>query len=215
MNLHATPQLTVPPLPARFVVPPPTRERILAAARAMLRTHGYASFTMEGVALESGLTRRTLYNQFADRDALYQASRAGLLDDFEGRLPREIMAVGDPLIAVERFLALALEALAEPAHVELARSAAFDESVFPWIARLYEDRVRRPLREAVGRYLALLGLSGAGASSRADDLIAMLLAAVHGAVEVPAFAPSELAEIFLRRLRAAAPALAGRPAPRW
>lgn len=213
MNLHAASPLTVPPNLARFVVPLPTRQRILAAARALLRTHGYAGFSMERVALDCGLTRRTIYNQFADRDALYQASRAGLLDEFERRLPREIMAVGDPLIAVERFLALALEALADPAHVELARSAAFDESACPWIARLYEDHVRRPLREAVERYLATLGQPGADACSRADDLIAMLLAAVHGAHDVPAFAPSELAEIFLRRLRAAAPELVGRP--RW
>jgi AcrR family transcriptional regulator len=214
MNLHAAPQLaTPPPLPARFVVPLPSRQRILAAARSLLRTHGYASFSMEGVALECGLTRRTLYNQFADRDALYQASRAGLLDEFERWLPREIVAIGDPLIAVERFLGLALEALAHPAHVELARSAEFDERVYPWIAQLYEDHVRRPLREAVARYLAALGQIGPAATSRAEDLIAMLMAAVHGLETAPAFAPSELAEIFLRRLRAAAPELAGRP--RW
>lgn len=215
MNIHAaTPQLAVPPGVARFVVPLPTRQRILAAARALLRTHGYSSFAMEGVALECGLTRRTIYNQFADRDALYRASREGLLDEFEQALPRQILPVGDPLIAVERFLALALEALTHPAHVELARSAEFDESAFPWIARLYEDRVRRPLREAVERYLAALGQPGVGAASRADDLVAMLLIAVHGAQHGPAFAPSELAEIFLRRLRAAAPELAGR-GPRW
>jgi AcrR family transcriptional regulator len=222
MNMHASPQLAatppvpmpVPvPVPARFVVPLPTRQRILEAARSLLRTHGYASFSMERVAHECGLTRRTIYNQFADRDALYQASRAGLLDEFERWLPREIVAVGDPLIAVERFLAFALEALAHPAHVELARSAEFDEAVFPWIARLYEDHVRRPLREGVERYLAALGHAGPAATNRAEDLIAMLLAAVHGAEATPAFAPSELAEIFLRRLRAAAPELAGRP--RW
>jgi AcrR family transcriptional regulator len=215
MNLHAaTPQLAAAPGLARFVVPLPTRQRILAAARALLRTHGYASFAMEGVALECGLTRRTLYNQFADRDALYQASREGLLDEFEQWLPRQILPVGDPLIAVERFLALALEALAHPAHVELARSAEFDANAFPWIAQLYADRVRRPLREAVERYLAALGQSGPDAVRRADDLVAMLLIAVHGARQGPAFAPSELAEIFLRRLRAAAPELAGR-GPRW
>lgn len=217
MNLHAAsqlaPQLAPPPLPARLVVPLPTRQRILAAARSLLRTHGYASFSMERVALECGLTRRTLYNQFADRDALYQASRAGLLDEFERWLPREIVAVGDPLIAVERFLGLALEALAHPAHVELARSAEFDEGVYPWIAQLYEDHIRRPLREAVARYLGALGQAGPSATSRAEDLIAMLMAAVHGVETGPAFAPSELAEIFLRRLRAAAPELAGRP--RW
>lgn len=204
-----------PPIPARMAVPLPTRQRILAAARSLLRTHGYASFSMERMALECGLTRRTLYNQFADRDALYQASRTALLDDFERWLPREIVAVGDPLIAVERFLGLALEALAHPAHVELARSAEFDESVYPWIAQLYEDHVRRPLREAVERYLAALGLSGSGARNRAEDLIAMVLAAVHSADQGPAFAPSELAEIFLRRLRAAAPELAARSSPRW
>lgn len=192
--------LFAPTRPPSMVVPLPTRERILAAARALLRAHGYAGFTMEGVALESGLTRRTLYNQFADRDALYQASRLALLDAFERLLPREI-AAGDPLVAVERFVGLVLDALADRAHVELARSAAFDAMAFPWIAELYETRVLRPLRDAIERHL---DQSGPAKHRRADDLVAMLCAAVHGGRPDPIFAPSELAGIFLRRLNAAA-----------
>ena len=64
-----------------------TRRRILNAARELLRVQNYRSFSMEGVAGLSGLSRRTVYNLFADRDALYHASRADLLREFDPLLP--------------------------------------------------------------------------------------------------------------------------------
>lgn len=195
MNAHAATRLTVHVPAPRVVVPLPTRERILAAARALLRAHGYAGFTMEGVALESGLTRRTLYNRFADREALYCASRAALLTEFEPLLPSAVE--GEAPAAVERFVALSLDALAHPAHVELARSAEFDSLAFPWVAELYETRVLRPLCEAIQHHL---GGPHPDTRSHAEGLVAMLRAAVASDRPNPVFTPCELAAIFLRRL---------------
>ncbi len=189
MNAYA-----MPPLAA----PAPTRERILAAARSLLRTHGYAGFTMEGVASECALTRRTLYNRFADRDALYRASRVALLEAFESGLPREIDAAGDPRETIEAFVTRALDALTHPAHVELARSASLDRAGFPWIAQLHDDRVRLPLCAAVERYLAARALPSGGG----EVLVAMLFAALGGASRTPVFTPAELTAIFLDRLGA-------------
>jgi AcrR family transcriptional regulator len=50
--------------------PASARRRILAAAREMLREDSLAQLKIERVAARAGLTRRSVYNQFDDRDAL-------------------------------------------------------------------------------------------------------------------------------------------------
>jgi AcrR family transcriptional regulator len=176
---------------------PSSRARILAEARLMLREGSYLAFTMESLAQASGVSRQTLYNQFADRDALYRHSRRALLDAFVDDLPRQ----SDPAVPVESFIARALSVLGRPEHVELSRSADVDGTACPWIALLYRTHVERPLvAAAVGH----VGPAWAEAERAALDLVAMLRAAVRGPEGAPLFSASELAQLFLRRLEAAA-----------
>lgn len=52
-----------------------TRERILEAARNLIvAPAGFANFTMEAVAREAGVSRMTVYNQFASRSRLLEAT---------------------------------------------------------------------------------------------------------------------------------------------
>src|SRR6478609_3201646 len=47
-----------------------TRERVLAAAAAILARDGYARLTMERVAVESGAAKTTLYRRWPTKAAL-------------------------------------------------------------------------------------------------------------------------------------------------
>jgi AcrR family transcriptional regulator len=79
-----------------------TRERILAAARAVLV--GADAFTVEAVAREAGVARITIYDRFGGREALVEA----IFDDLaeSGGLTRlpEAFREPDPVAAVERFV---------------------------------------------------------------------------------------------------------------
>lgn len=79
-----------------------TRERILAAARAVLVAGD--AFTLEAVAREAGVARITIYDRFGGREALVEA----IFDDLaeSGGLTRLPEAFGepDPVAAVERFV---------------------------------------------------------------------------------------------------------------
>ena len=70
-----------------------SRAAVIAAARALFLEHGYAGTTMEEIAAAAGLTKRTLYNNYADKDALFseivaevmayaEAFAAGLREEF-------------------------------------------------------------------------------------------------------------------------------------
>lgn len=50
------------------------KQRILEAARALLREHGVTGITMEGVAQRAGVGKPTVYRWFGDRHALAMAA---------------------------------------------------------------------------------------------------------------------------------------------
>jgi AcrR family transcriptional regulator len=186
----------------------PSRERILAAARQLLRDGAYLGFSMEGLARACGLSRQTIYNQFADRDSVYRASRGQLLAAFVDRLPRQIAPRGGPGEAIEHFIDAAFGALASAEHVELSRSADVDAGACPWVAETYARHVARPLADAVRRYVGPAGAArGADGAGPAADLVTMMRASVRVGAP-PLFTAAELASLFLRRARAGAPLLA-------
>ena len=65
------PKLVSPPL-----LPDPTsdpRQRILLAAREHFFAYGYSALTMDGLAAELGMSKKTLYVHFPGKDALVEA----------------------------------------------------------------------------------------------------------------------------------------------
>ncbi len=53
--------------------PAPVRARILRQARADFFTHGYSRFTMDDLAAELGMSKKTLYVHFAGKDDIIAA----------------------------------------------------------------------------------------------------------------------------------------------
>jgi AcrR family transcriptional regulator len=68
----------------------PLRGRILRQARADFFAHGYSRFTMDGLAEELGMSKKTLYVHFAGKDEIIGA----VIDD----LAAEIRADADTLL---------------------------------------------------------------------------------------------------------------------
>ena len=185
------------------------RRNILAAARALLRDEGYRTFSMEAVANLSGVTRRTVYNLFPDRDALYRASRAELLREFEPLLSREAPSCGKLGADLEAFARSALAALATDAHRELLGSVRRDAGM-AWLTGFYHERVEQPLCRALEEVLMRYpgGDDAAARAAHATGSIALLRAAVTEGTVNERSAPmtlgaNEFAWIVMARLGAA------------
>lgn len=192
-----------------------SRRRILAAARTLLRQHSYQSFSIEAVASLAGLTRRTVYNLFADRLTLYRMSRAALLAEFEPLLPQR-EADGIPLRhALEEFARQALVALGTPGHHELLASVRRDGAFLPWIAELYRERVEQLLSRTLDA--ALAADAERDADSRARLVlggIGLLRAAIGEPDTQPTLGPHEFAHILEARLGATPLLLQAETGPR-
>src|SRR5215510_4891634 len=93
--------------PSRIVAATKTRQRIVAAAAAILGTaEGISGFSLQAVADKAGVTRLTVYNQFGSRRALLEAVfdemavRGGL-----HRIPG-VMAGSDPQAGLLQVIAI-------------------------------------------------------------------------------------------------------------
>ncbi|MGH7589401.1 MAG: TetR/AcrR family transcriptional regulator [Gemmatimonadota bacterium] len=83
-----------------------TRDRIVDAARTLLKGDGYAEFTVDTVAREADVSRATVYYQFGSKAGLLEA----LFDDLavRGRMTDLAGAFqeADPLAALDRFIGI-------------------------------------------------------------------------------------------------------------
>jgi AcrR family transcriptional regulator len=69
----------------------PEAARVLVAARHLLFTYGYLAFTMDELAHELGMSKKTLYRHFPAKDAIIER----IVDDLGAALHRQLAAVVD------------------------------------------------------------------------------------------------------------------------
>lgn len=149
---RAVPGVPTPPLDARS-----TRETILRTAERVFLTHGYEESSMDLIALESGVARRTVYNQFGSKKALFDATMAQMWD----RMPldaiieatSQVRPPEEVLFSIGRTIA---SFWAQPEAVALMRLVIWESPRFPELAESFFLNGREPARRAVNEYVRRL-----------------------------------------------------------
>lgn len=129
------------------------RDRILAAARALLRTRAIADICMDDLARKAGVGKGTLYRRFGDRPALIRA----LLDEDERTLQERILrgsGLGKSAPPLARLLAV-VHLLAT--HVLSHADMLLEISMLTTGPARYEHPVRHSYRYEIRRLLAARG----------------------------------------------------------
>jgi len=88
---------------------------ILAVARAALSDKGYEGITMNGLAAEAGVTKRTLYNLYGSKDQLLQTAIGEVIARY--RDPQRKSNPGFPTIVESRRISVD-EIVATPAYAD-------------------------------------------------------------------------------------------------
>jgi len=123
-----------------------SRAVVVEAARKLFLSQGYSGTTMEEIAGLAGLTKRTLYNNYGDKGALFRQIIADTFD-FVETFVRELdeeFAVGvtasnlrDTLEDLGRRLAITI---VRPEVIALRRLLIGEAQTFPGLAEQYFDR---------------------------------------------------------------------------
>jgi TetR/AcrR family transcriptional repressor of mexJK operon len=143
-----------------------TRAAVVDAARTLFMRQGYAGTTMEEIAALAGLSKRTVYNNYADKDALFtqivgdvtayaEAFARTLGEEFtSGITAANLRATLDDL---GRRLALGIM---RPEVVALRRLLIGESREFPALATEYFDRAPGRVLEALAAGFRRLGTMG-------------------------------------------------------
>ncbi len=138
-----------------------TRAAVLTAARTLFLRHGYGGTTMEDVAAEAGLTKRTLYNNYSDKDTLFRQmvdDAIAFAESFARGLDEEWPLATKANVAA-RLEALGLRlalGIIRPEVVALRRMLIGASRDFPAIGREYFDRAPGQVLRALAEGFATL-----------------------------------------------------------
>src|SRR5512143_1732263 len=132
-----------------------SRAAVIDAARTLFLRQGYAGTTMEEIATLAGLTKRTVYNNYGDKDALFtqivadvlayaEAFARGLHEEFTaGVTAANLRATLDDL---GRRLALGI---VRPEVIALRRLLIREARAFPALGQEYFDRAPGQVLDAL------------------------------------------------------------------
>lgn len=198
--------------PASVPAPDPTKtspdlQRIRAAARTHFFTEGFHTFTMDDLARELGMSKRTLYQHFPSKEALLESILTELADDV-GQMLSKIAS--DPAVTAAERLRRMVDgiggklSLMQPVFLtSLRRHAPRQFELLDQLRRRNLERHLLPLLEAGRRR---------GEIRRDVDplfVVELLLRALHGIFEAdtlqrmrrsPAQAVAEMLDLFFRGL---------------
>jgi len=154
--------------------------RIVSAARRYFFAHGFRNVTMDDLAADLGMSKKTLYAAFPSKDALVEAVLKDKFHSVESDLQR-LASDGsrDALVNLQRLLSCLQHHTAEiqPPFVRDVRRAA------PDMFRLIEQRRRGLIRRYFGKVLAGARRRGIIRKDiRVDVMIEILLGATEALV---------------------------------
>ncbi|WP_280826551.1 TetR/AcrR family transcriptional regulator [Mycobacterium sp. OTB74] len=130
-----------------------SRALILDAAGQVFIELGYQGATVEQVAARAGVVKRTIYNLYNDKEALFRATvlqSISIAERFSADLATDVRAVAEPLAELPAIAVRLAEAVLLTRVLPLRRLLVMESSRFPDLVAQYRNRAP----EAVMRALA-------------------------------------------------------------
>ena len=136
-----------------------SREAIVEAAERLFLDLGFGSVSMDELAAAAGVARRTLYNQFASKEAIFREMLLRVSGQLEDAFPPGIETQGDVEDVLRMIARMILELHRRPEYLGFLRMVVADSRQFPWIAEDFAA-VMDPQTERFTRYIAHLTAMG-------------------------------------------------------
>lgn len=141
-----------------------SRELILDAALQHFLEHGFLDATVDGVAAEAGVAKRTVYNLYGSKDALFRAVMHWATDTaarFVADHVEESPSGGEVDDELADFAVAHARAVVSPRVIAVRRLLVGEAMRFPDLAAEYFERVPSAVLEAIARRLQRLADAGA------------------------------------------------------
>ncbi|HEY3408236.1 MAG TPA: TetR/AcrR family transcriptional regulator [Propionicimonas sp.] len=140
-----------------------SRALILDAAARVFLAEGYTAATVDLVAQSAGVAKRTIYNLYVDKAALFRATilrSIDIADAFTSSLVNDVRTVVDPVAELPRIGARLAEAVLTQSVLPLRRLLVMESRSFPDLAAEYRERAPDAVLRALAGLFADLGRAG-------------------------------------------------------
>ncbi len=159
------------------------RERILDAATAMFLDRGFGDTSIDAVADELRIAKRTFYHRFRDKEELFAAVVHRIIQRLRPRTGAPVAESADAGTTLERFAAVILAAALKPQSVALHRLIVAESARFPQLVRVLERE--GAVEEAVGLIAGILVRATATGTLAVDDPDFAARQFLHMVIAVP------------------------------
>lgn len=137
------------------------RQSLLDAAAGVFLEHGFGGASMDLIAVAANVSRRTLFNQFESKEALFAAAVTRVWE----RMPvieiaNDGAALSDPALGLFNMGMAIADFWAPDASLSLLRMVISEGSRFPQLARDFMALGKTPALQALIAYLARLQEKG-------------------------------------------------------
>lgn len=136
-----------------------SREAIVEAAARLFLERGFGAVSMDDLAKTAGVARRTLYNQFANKEEIFQEMLLMVSRQLEDAFPPGIETQGDVEEVLRLVARVILDLHKNPEYLGFLRMVVADSRQFPWIAKAFAA-IMDPQTERLTRLLAHLTAMG-------------------------------------------------------
>jgi|SRR5271165_1022268 len=136
-----------------------SREAIVEAAERLFLERGFGAVSMDELAEAAGLARRTLYNQFSNKEEIFREMLRRVSGQLEDHFPPGLETRGDVDEVLRLIARMILELHTQPEYLGFLRMVVADARQFPGIAEEFAA-VMEPQTERLTRYLAHLTALG-------------------------------------------------------
>lgn len=149
---------------------PSKPDQVIAAARKLFLESGYGAVSMDAIAAEAGVSKRTVYSHFQNKETLFGAVIAEMCKAMGGPNATALAADRSPEQVLKAYGRQILKVVLNPDALALFRVVLSESPQFPELSQMFCSTGRDPMCEFLSDYLA--GLDSAGVLAVGDARVA-------------------------------------------
>ena len=145
----------------KFEEAPPTKhELIVAAARKLFASEGFGTISMDAIAAEAGVSKRTVYSHFDNKESLFAEVMGDICRELGGPDLDSAPPVEPPEAILKAVGQMILDRILSPHGCAVLRTVLAESVQFPELGEVFWNEGPGRVTRYVSDYLAELGGRG-------------------------------------------------------
>jgi len=139
---------------------PTKRELIVAAARKLFLEAGFGATSMDAIAAQANVSKRTVYSHFRDKESLFAAIMGDMCRIIGGSSPDEPIPDEEPEKVLKAVGLHILHSVLEPEALDVFRVVLAENATFPELGKAFWDAGPEVMKNFLAGYLSELDRRG-------------------------------------------------------